>query len=245
MRNGSVFVLSSLRNLSWHVTALLGLAVLAIALQLSATGRQIDAPRAAARAAGMPDAVALAAFDPARDAHPAGEVNVTARIDPSAVITVTRRIRGDDGTDLSETRRLYPLQDAGDKRASTTVRGAVLLTDAQVGDFLALIAATGEPAQGQARIVPLNGLREADPPLADPALAALRSLGLEPADGFLFVMPFLKGRDAFLADHSGSWNAMVAVAFGLGGGLVVLAVGKVIRRQRAFTATRRAALPCE
>ena len=46
-------------------------------------------------------------------------MNVTARIDPSAVITVTRRIRGDDGTDLSETRRLYPLQDAGDKRAST------------------------------------------------------------------------------------------------------------------------------
>ena len=53
-------MLSSLRNLSWHVTALLGLAVLAIALQLSATGRQIDAPRAAARAAGMPEAVALA-----------------------------------------------------------------------------------------------------------------------------------------------------------------------------------------
>ena len=58
-------------------------------------------------------------------------------------------------------------------------------------------------------------------------------------------MPFLKGRDAFLADHAGSWNAWWPSPSASAAALVVLAVGKFIRRQRAFTATRRAALPCE
>ena len=238
-------MLSSLRGLSWQITAVLGLAVLAIAHQLSTTGQQIEAHRATARAAVQPEAVALADFDPARDVHAAGEVHLVARIDPAAMIAITQRVRTDDGRDVTVSRRLYPLQDARDKRASNVVRGAVLLTDAQVGDFLALIADTGEAARNGARIVPLNGLREADPPLAAPALAALRQLGQEPTGDFVFVMPFLKGRDAVLADQPGSWDVMVALVSGTGGGLIAFALGKLVRRQRSHTALRRAALPCD
>ncbi len=82
---------------------------------------------------------------------------------------------------------------------------------------------------------------EPAPPLAQPAIAALRQLGLEPADNFVFVMPFLKGRDSFLADHSGSWNLLVALISGAGAALIALALGKLFRRQRSPSAVRRTA----
>jgi hypothetical protein len=239
----SKLMLSSLRALSWRVTAVLGLAFLAIALQLAVTGDRIDAERAFARAAGQPEPVAMSAFDPLRDIHAAGEVNLIVRIDPAAVITVSQQGQGDDGVEATMTRRVYPLQDPSDDKGSAVVRGAVLLSDQEVGDFLALVARTGEAVPGGARIVALNGLRDVAPPLAAPALAALRQLGHDPAPSFVFVMPFLDGRDVAMADQSGSWDVMVGLVTGLGGGLVALAIGKCIRRQRPGHVARQARLP--
>ncbi len=142
-------MLSSLRALSWQVTAVLGLALLAIALQLAVTGDRIDAERASARAAGQPEPVALSAFDPLRDVHAAGEVHLVVRIDPAAVIAVSQQGRGGDGAEATMTRRLYPLQDPSDDAGAAVVRGAVLLSDQEVGDFLALVARTGEGVPGR------------------------------------------------------------------------------------------------
>jgi hypothetical protein len=236
-------MLSSLRALSWQVTAVLGLALLAIALQLAVTGDRIDAERASARAAGQPEPVAMSAFDPLRDVHAAGEVHLVVRIDPAAVIAVSQQGRGGDGAEATMTRRLYPLQDPSDDAGAAVVRGAVLLSDQEVGDFLALVARTGEVGPGGARVLALNGLRDAAPPLAAPALAALRQLGHDPAPSFVFVTPFLGGRDAAMADQSGSWDVMVGLVTGLGGGLLALAIGKCIRRQRQRHVARHARLP--
>lgn len=87
------------------------------------------------------------------------------------------------------TRRLYPLQDARDRRASRLVRAAVVLSDAQVGDLLDLTAETGRVRKGGARLVTRNGLSQPNPPLAEAALAALRKPGREPAESLVFVMP--------------------------------------------------------
>lgn len=236
-------MLSSFRALSWQVMTVFGLAMLALALQLSAIGLGLGAERAEARAAGRPEAVSLAAFDPARHVGAASEVHLIAQVDPAAVITVKERAKTVTAGYVTLSRRLYLLTDPGDPAHGPIVRGAVLLPEPQVGRFLSLIAEGDAARSGTARIVALNGAREAAPPLAEPALAAIRGLGMEPAPGFVFVMPWLDGRDAALADHSGSWNAMVALLAGLGGGMIVMAIGKAVRARRGAAPARGAAAP--
>ncbi len=238
-------VTSPLLNLSWQATAVLGLAVLALAAQLSVTGEQLGAERAAARAAGQPAAVALAGFARDRDIHEAGEVHVIARVDPTAVVTVTKRSGSIGGGQTRESRRLYLLADPRDPAGGPLVRAAVLLPESQVGRFLALIARTPTAAVPVAgpragRVVALNGIREAAPALARPALAAIRGLGLEPAPEFIFVMPWFDGRDAALADREGSWRWMVGVVSSLGATLLVLAFVKRLRQARDTVSARRA-----
>ncbi len=66
---------------------------------------------------------------------------------------------------------------------------------------------------------------------------------MQTAPGFVFLMPWLDGRGAALADHSGSWNAMVSLVAGLGGGLTMLAIGKAIRHRRRAAARRTPSAP--
>lgn len=212
---------------------------MALALQLSVTGQRIGAERAAARAAGQPEATALAAFDRARDIHPAGEVHLIARIDPAAVITVEERTRTSSGSYQTDTRRLYLLSDPSDAPDSRIVRAAILMPDAWVGRFLAHVA-EARIADGDAgQVFALNGVREVAPALARPALAAIRGLGLEPAPGFVFVMPFLEGRDAALADRESSWRWLVGIVSSLGAATLVAAIATRMRQAREAAEGRR------
>jgi hypothetical protein len=89
-------------------------------------------------------------------------------------------------------------------------------------------------------VVALNGERESAPPLARPALAAIRGLGLETAPEFIFLMPWLDGRDAVLADRESSWRFFVGIVSTLGAATLVLAFAKRMRQSREAAAGRRA-----
>ncbi|PZQ94550.1 MAG: hypothetical protein DI533_21920 [Cereibacter sphaeroides] len=212
--------------MSWQVTAVFGLTVLAISLQLSRTGEAIESGLSVAREAGQPKAVALAKFDPARDMTVASEVNLVARIDPTQMLTVTGSESTGDGGVRTYVRRLFLLQDERDKRTAKTVRAAVLLPDEDVGRFLGLVGETGSKAKRGGQIVELNGISVSRPRLAKEAVAEIERQGMEPADDMVFVVPFLDGRATVFQPRDRSWRILVGFIAGAGAGLLVLAIGK-------------------
>ncbi len=218
--------MSSLRGMSWQVMAVLGLALLALALQLSATGQRIEAQRAAARASGQPAAIALADFRRVPDIRAADEVHIIARLDPAAVMTVTERTKNSTTGYTTSTRRLYLLADPSDPPDTSLVRAAILLPDAEVGRFLALLTGARVHDGGDGRIVRLNGTRKVAPPLAAPAVAAMRGLGMQVSSEFIFLEPYLEGREAALADQAGSWRWLVGGVASLGAALLVISIAK-------------------
>lgn len=232
-------MLSTFRGMPWQVTAVLGLAVLAISLQLSKAGDAIEREVAIARNAGQPEAAMLAGFDAARDMTVSGEVHLMVRLDPKQMLTVSDQVAQPNEAGIKTlVRRVFLLQDPSDK-AGARVRGAILLPDEDVGRFLGLVRKTYTKENRRGQVVALNGIALPDSPLGAVTMDRIGGLGLQPAEDFLFVSPFLDGREVAFQPRDRSWRIFVGGVAGLGAALLVLAIGKRIRIIRAAIAAGR------
>ena len=121
----------------WYVQLVLALVAFAAAVFFYLDSQRFEASKAAARAAGMPAAVSLNDFDPARDVHPADEVHVTGWINPDYTYQLIEEHRRSSDT----IRRMFVMFGPSDPVDARVARAVVLLEEADVDRFIEAVVA--------------------------------------------------------------------------------------------------------
>ncbi|MFM7444470.1 MAG: hypothetical protein ACKO2N_11245, partial [Tabrizicola sp.] len=114
-------------NSRWHVQLVLALAAFGLAVLFYFAAEKSEAEKAAARAAGIPEAVSLSSFDPSRDVHAADEIHVKAWINPEYNYELTKEQKGTDTV-----RRMFVLFGPEDAADSKTARAVILMYEHEV-----------------------------------------------------------------------------------------------------------------
>jgi len=140
----------------WYVPLVMALALFWVANFFYQDYRDDEAAKALALQQGMPAAVSLNAFDPARDTHAADEVNVTGWINPTynSELTLTTKRKWSSSDTV---RRMFVLFGPEDDAQTKTVRAVVLLPEADVGRFVDDVYANATGQIGDSPVFNLNG----------------------------------------------------------------------------------------
>ncbi len=152
------------------------------------------AERQAQAMAPPPEVVDLSQFDLSRDVAPADELHVRGWINTDYSYELIKRTNGV----RTGTRFMYVLFGSEDDAASKQARAAVVMTEADKDRFVDDIFdhVVGFNAQGP--VIALNGFRGSGDGYASMVSEALAEKGLTRAPDFVFVEPFLDGRQAAL-----------------------------------------------
>lgn len=189
---------------------------------------EAEAARAAALEAILPEPVDLGTFDPGRDIHAAGEVNVVGAFDDTPGYELVKRLRGV----AVSTRYLHVIFGA-DEGGSNVVRAALILDRGEEAALLAGKAAewvVGASA-GDA-LYRFNGIAKDTNLLAEMADEALEGQGLTKAADFIYIEPFFDGREAALASR-GVPEQTRYIAWAIAGILALIGVVKRVTSVRA------------
>lgn len=220
-------LIALLFSLPWPVLVLLAGGMFWMGYDAHEKATAFEAEKAQALNEGQPAAVPLDDYD-GEVRHPAGEVHVTAWVNPAYNYELTKTRRGTDTV-----RRMFVLFGPGDALDSRVARGVVLIRPEQVDPFLELMIAqmTGE-FDGRL-LFNLNGKRGGTANIGDMVDDALDEQGLMKAAEFLLIEPYFTGREAALAPDPDAGKTGVQVFGLLGGGLLLLAVRNALTRRRA------------
>ncbi|MGL4320803.1 MAG: hypothetical protein ACRCS3_08065 [Paracoccaceae bacterium] len=167
-------------------------------------GDFVNADIRAARNAPQPAAVSLTDFT-GEDVHAASEVHVIAQINTDYNYRLIEEGRGANGT-----RFMYVLFGPEDAVDSKVVRAAVVLSEAEIDPFLAMIgAALVDPTEihGAFR---LNGAVTTTLSHEKLAYQAFAREGLTMAPDFVFIEPWLEGRQAALVPLDDAVTRLIA-----------------------------------
>lgn len=174
---------------------LIAIGFLYIAYQDFQATLQDEREKAVALTAAPPAEVDLSHFLRARDVGPADEVVVTGRIDADYNY---RLVSKTNGVTTGE-RFMYVLFGAQDMAGTRTVRAAMVLTEAQKDRFAERLFAFVPPDAGPDLVLRLHGQVRSAGGYSTLAHDALREQNLTRSPEFIFIQPFLDGREAGLA----------------------------------------------
>ncbi len=183
-----------------------------------------EAAKALALQQGVPAAVVLDAFDPARDIHPAGEVHVIGWIDPAHNYRLTEQRKSSDVV-----RRMFVLFGPADAASSREVRAVLMMSEPQFEAFAESLPELIVDPLAEFPTLRFNGKAEDRPELRGMAEDALAERGLRKAPGFVFIEPWLGGRDKALAPDITSGPIVSGIYALLGAFLALMAVRKMRR----------------
>ncbi len=182
--------------LPWWVYIPASLGVVWLAERSYEHALEAEAEKAAALDAGLPVAVDLSDFDRDRDVYPAGEVHVTGWINPEFNYELVQKRNGI----TIDTRHMFMMFGSADPADAREVRAAVMLTPAQREDFLArgaeFVSGFGN---GGGLVFAFNGFGDTYNTLGSLAAKAIAEKGLSKSPDFIFIEPFMDGREAALA----------------------------------------------
>lgn len=211
----------------WAVQLFLACAAFAAAAFFYWAHLQLEAEKAQARAAGMPAAVSLNSFDPAKDVHPADEVHVIGWINPAFNYQLTEEHR--KRSDV--VRRMFVLFGPEDAPDAMMARAVLLMPEEDVDRFVEQVVANATGMVGGNPVFTLNGTGGKTATLDNMADDALREKGLTKAPGFRYLELWpAGGRDEGLraAPEAGLYIAGPAAGFGV----LMLGLGIVRFRRR-------------
>lgn len=158
------------------------------------------------------------------------EVNVWAQIATDHNI---RLVQKRNGIKTSE-RLLYVLFDADAPADVKLARGAIVLHPNELDTFANWVvdrAIDGGGFGAAGPILAIPGLRDY-PSQSSHATEAMEKRGIKKADGFFYIKPFLKGREAGLAFKPSEQREAAMWAFSPAGFFMLLGFGKLIYRVR-------------
>ncbi len=144
-----------------------------------------------------PETVSFAEFSRDSNVGLADEVSVLGVINPDYNYELTKRRKGPDTV-----RFMFVLFDLNDPLDTKVARGALVLTPAEKEKFIneyyyenSELAFTEDDAFS---VITLNGQVESSPDLASLVSDSFKDEGLSKADNFIYIEPFLEGREAGL-----------------------------------------------
>jgi hypothetical protein len=152
------------------------------------------AERDAARAAPQPPAVSLNDFARADDIHAESEVHVIGQINAEYNYRLIER-----GGSSTDTRFMYVLVGPQDAADTKVVRAAVILREDEIDPFLAMIAETAIAPSALGGTFAVSGAANSTPHHHELAIQAMAREKLTRAPDFIFIEPWLQGRDVALA----------------------------------------------
>ncbi|SNT39059.1 hypothetical protein SAMN05421757_11448 [Tropicimonas sediminicola] len=202
-------------RMPWHGYLLLSLIVAAFAVWMHSDLVRVEQEKKAALVQQAPAPVALADFQKQRDIHLADEVNVLGWINP---VFNTHLVKGDGGR--GGERLMFVLFDGADGETAGIARAAILIPSALEQNFRGWVARSNPAqevwqtriAQGYERdVYQFNGRAVASPDLGQLAIAAMDGAGLTPAPDFIFIDPYLEGREVALAADPAMTMQLTAV----------------------------------
>jgi len=189
---------------------------------------EVEAEKAAALEAAPPEPVDLGIFDPGRDIHAAGEVNVIGAFDDTPGYEL---VKGLNGVAVS-TRYLHVIFGA-DEGGSNVVRAALMLDR---GEEAALLAGKATEwsidVSADDALYRFNGFAKTTNMLDEMADEAIEGQGLTKAEDFIYVEPFFDGREAALAPR-GVPEQTRYIAWAIAGILALIGVVKRVTSVRA------------
>ncbi len=199
-----------------------------------------EADKAIALAGAAPAPVTLAAYDQERDIHPAKEVHLLGWINPE----FNYRLVEEKGGRAQKERFMLVLFDGNQDETARMAHAAIILPPARKDDFfdwlqggntLATMARDmGE--NGLARPVQrFNGAPDGTPDLKGLAEDAFVEAGLSRAPNFLYVEPWIDGREAALAATPEVARQAASILGTIAGVFLILAVTKLVTRNRRKT----------
>ncbi|HBZ45701.1 MAG TPA: hypothetical protein DEO85_16995 [Maritimibacter sp.] len=156
---------------------------------------ETETTRAKALASGPPPVVDLSIFDPDADIGLANEVNVTGWIDPDHNYTLVKRT---NGVKTSE-RYLYMMFGTQDGADAREVKAAIVFDAHEKERFLAQVDDHAIGLHENTYLFNFNGYAKRNNSLSAMVTDAIADEGLTKAEGFVYLTPFLAGRDAALA----------------------------------------------
>ncbi|MFD0981208.1 hypothetical protein [Tropicimonas aquimaris] len=227
-------------RMPWHGYLLLSLIVAAFAVWMHSDLVRVEQEKKAALAQPAPAPVALADFRKAHDIHLAGEINVLGWINPDFNTHLVK----DDGGQGDE-RLMFVLFDGAEDETARVGRAAILVPSVLEQKFRGWVASSN-PAQDvwQTRLAwgyerdvyHFNGRVAPSPELGDLAIAAMQGAGLTPASDFIFIEPFLDGREVALAADPATSMQLTAVVGALSMVLLFAAISNFDRSRAASQA---------
>lgn len=182
--------------LPWWVYLPASIGVLWVGARVYEQVLETEAEKVAALAGGTPQVVDLAEFDRMRDIHAAGEVHVTGWIDTDINYDLTQ---GFNGIPL-RTRHMYMVFGAAEQSGAREVRAALMLSTTERDQFVERIENyVYEVTDAGAFVLAFNGIADTTTAMDSMATEMIEKQGLSKAADFIFIEPFLDGREAALA----------------------------------------------
>ncbi len=215
---------------SWVKKAVMAMLCFGLAYFAYMAEQKTTAEREAARLAGVPPAVSLNAFDSKADVHPYDEVNVIGWINTDYNYELVHQRKKNGIATGKTTKRMFVLFGPDDSADSRRARAAVVIDPSVVDTFLSKIVTNVEGAGPDGVTFRLNG-RRTSPVLESMANDAMAEAGLEKAENFSFIVPWLGQRDARLAPKTGQ-VPVVPMGLAAGGVLYLLLAGLAFRGRR-------------
>ncbi|MDJ0826748.1 MAG: hypothetical protein QNJ16_14705 [Rhodobacter sp.] len=183
-----------LLRLPFWAYLILAVGALFLGEELRKQAEAYEAEKKIARAQGAPAPVDLTEFQPDEHVGAADEVHVTGWVDVDYNYHLVKRRKG-----LDTERYALMLFGAGDADGSREVRAAIVLTETDRDTFVDGLPPKIVDYTETGPILKLNGQMKTSVTLDDMFYDALREQGLKRADNFIFIEPYLEGREAALA----------------------------------------------
>ena len=185
-----------------------------------------------------PETVDLADFSRTMNTGPADEISVRGIINPDYNYELTKRRKGAD-----KTRYMFVVFDAADPADSKMARGALVLTEDEkdkfVNEYYFENSAIAFAETGAVSVITLNGQDEGSPDLSSMVRDAFEEQNLTKSENFIYIEPFLDGREAGLTPTMGA-NELRDIIRGVSLVAALIGLVKFARRRR-----KKAARPDE
>lgn len=183
-----------------------------------------------ALAGNPPETVDLADFSRTMNTGPADEISVRGIINPDYNYELTKRHKGAD-----KTRYMFVLFDAADPADSKMARGALVLTEDEkdkfVNEYYFENSAIAFAETGAVSVITLNGQDEGSPDLSSMVRDAFEEQNLTKSENFIYIEPFLDGREAGLTPTMGA-NELRDIIRGVSLVAALIGLVKFARRRR-------------
>lgn len=170
---------------------------------------------------------------------PEGEVALRAKVDPEIVDFYFYEQKGV----TTDYEYFYYLRGLDDDGASQTLPATIIFELQDLDLLEAWFERVAVDGDAEDQIVELRGIASSTDWLSSEASAILQAHGAQPSEQFIYIRPFLKGRDAFFEEQVIDLNQIEYVKWAVTAGLLLCAIWRIFSGRNSKKAAAEPVAP--